>query len=212
MEVTLQELIESIKRDGVESGESRAEQIVAEAERKAEQIVSDAEKEAERLLDEARKTIAMQEAGSIASVRQAGRDLLISLQKSISDLFMTILSRNIDAALKDDDVVSKALITVLSSDLLSGKSASVELPENQVKAVTAVLTRDAAELLKKGYELKPVKGLSSGFVIREHDRSGYYGITPQTLAQMLGVYTSDEIRKLLTEAAENPQGDGKEGA
>ena len=49
MEIQLQELIEKIKKDGVEVAEGEAESIINTAKAEAEKIISDAEKQNEEL-------------------------------------------------------------------------------------------------------------------------------------------------------------------
>ena len=53
MDVQLQELIDKIKKAGVDSADKKAAQIEAEAEKKAEEIIADAEKRAEDILKKA---------------------------------------------------------------------------------------------------------------------------------------------------------------
>ena len=48
MEIQLQELIDQIKKDGVEAAETEAESILKSAKAEADRIVSDAKAEAER--------------------------------------------------------------------------------------------------------------------------------------------------------------------
>ncbi len=48
MEVQVQELIEKIKNDGIQSAEKRAEEIISEAQNKAASIVRDGERKTSR--------------------------------------------------------------------------------------------------------------------------------------------------------------------
>jgi V/A-type H+/Na+-transporting ATPase subunit E len=206
MEVKLQELIESIKRDGVETAESKADEILKAAEEKAETIISKARHQAEKIESDARKAADMKEQGSISSIKQAGRDLLISLQKSITAIFDTLLKQRVDAKLKDDNLLADLIKAVLKADLLSGSDGAIEVPEKNLAAIKKLLLQDAAELLKKGYELKPVKGLSSGFMIEEKDGSGYYSITPEILAEMIGKFVNPDMKSLILDAAAAGEG------
>ena len=55
MEIQLQELIEQIKKDGVEAAEAQAEEVINSAKAKAEKIIADAQAQAERILQEAKQ-------------------------------------------------------------------------------------------------------------------------------------------------------------
>ena len=54
MEIQLQELIEQIKKDGVDAAETQAESILNSAKAEAEKIISDAQSRADRLLQDAK--------------------------------------------------------------------------------------------------------------------------------------------------------------
>lgn len=200
MEVTLQDLIASIKKDGVEAAEAKADDIIQAATAKAEKIVSDAKKEAEGIMKKADEAVAVKEQGSISSVKQASRDILLGLQKSIIALFETILKTHIDSKLKKDDFIADLIKAVLQADLLAEAKGTISLPAKQSEAVKKLLMQDMAETLKKGIEIKPVKTLSSGFKIEEKDGSGYYGVTPEILAEMVGKYVNPELNALIQEA------------
>ena len=55
MEIQLKELIDQIKKDGVEAAESEAQAILKVANDEAEQIILSAKAEAKRILQEAKK-------------------------------------------------------------------------------------------------------------------------------------------------------------
>ena len=50
MEIQLQELIDQIKKDGVDAAETEAESIITCAKSEAEKIISDAKAEADKIL------------------------------------------------------------------------------------------------------------------------------------------------------------------
>ncbi|MBQ6935905.1 MAG: hypothetical protein IJN49_05075, partial [Clostridia bacterium] len=54
MEIQLQELIDQIKKDGVEAAETQAEAILTAAKAEAEKIISDAKVQAEKLILDAK--------------------------------------------------------------------------------------------------------------------------------------------------------------
>ena len=84
MEVQLQELIDQIKKDGVEAAETEAEAIVKAAKEKAEQIIADAQAQADRILADAKAENDRMTRASEDAIRQAGRNLLISFRESVT--------------------------------------------------------------------------------------------------------------------------------
>ena len=55
MELQIQDLVESIKRDGISEAEKQASEILADARTKADEIVREGSKDAAKLIEDARK-------------------------------------------------------------------------------------------------------------------------------------------------------------
>ena len=97
MEIQLQELIDQIKKDGVEAAETEAESILKSAKAEADRIVSDAKAEAERILLNAKTENDRMVKSSEDAIRQAGRNLLISFRESVARELKAIVSENVTA-------------------------------------------------------------------------------------------------------------------
>ncbi|MBP5358734.1 MAG: V-type ATP synthase subunit E, partial [Treponema sp.] len=92
MDVQLQELIDKIKRDGVASAESEAQEIISEAQKKAASIIKDAEEKAEGIVKNARAETQRMEKASEDAIAQAGRNLLISFRDGINRELSALVS------------------------------------------------------------------------------------------------------------------------
>ena len=128
MEVTLQDLIESIKKDGVETAEQRAEEIIQAANNKAESIISEAQGKAAKMILDAEKTSKMKEQSSISSVIQASRDLLLSLQKEITAIFSLLLQKRLGKEFNNETLLVDLIKDLMKSDLISSKKEEIQLP------------------------------------------------------------------------------------
>ena len=84
MEIQLRELIDQIRKDGVETAETEAEAILKAANEKAEKIIADAQAQADKILSDAKKENERMVKSSEDSIRQAGRNLLISFRESVT--------------------------------------------------------------------------------------------------------------------------------
>ena len=82
MEIQLQELIEQIKKDGVEAAEAQAEAILKSAKEEAERIISDAKALADKIMSDAKNENERTVKSGEDAIRQAGRNLLISFRES----------------------------------------------------------------------------------------------------------------------------------
>ena len=80
MEIQLQELIEKIKRDGIEAASTEASQLKTQAETEAKRIVEGARKEAEAIVAKAKADAERFEKAGIASGGQASRNLVLAFK------------------------------------------------------------------------------------------------------------------------------------
>ena len=114
MEIQLQELIDQIKRDGVEAAATEAEAVLKAAKAEAEKIISEAKAEAEKYLVNAKNENDRMVKSSEDAIRQAGRNLLISFRESVSKELNAIVSENVTAVYSSE---SFAQLVVKSSIL-----------------------------------------------------------------------------------------------
>ena len=84
MEIQLHELIAQIKKDGVDAAENQATAIINDAKAQAEKILADAQAQAEKILINAKTENEKIVRSGEDSIRQAGRNLLISFRESIA--------------------------------------------------------------------------------------------------------------------------------
>ena len=92
MELQIQDLVSSIKKDGIDSANREAAAIVAEARKQAEAIVADAKAEADRLRGDARAEIEVFESSAQLNAEQARRDAVLAFQQEIQKEFEKLLA------------------------------------------------------------------------------------------------------------------------
>lgn len=131
MELQIQDLVSSIKKDGIESANREAAQILAEAKAQAEKIVADARSEADKLRADAQAEIGVFKASAQLSAEQAKRDAVLAFRQEIGAELTKLLAQDTHKAL--DDKALAALITAA----LQGEDASAYAAE--VASVTDAL-------------------------------------------------------------------------
>ena len=104
MEIQLQELIDQIKKDGVDVAESEAVKILSDAKAEAEKIVSDAKAEANKILQDAKKENERMVKSSEDAIRQAGRNILISFRESVARELKAILEEEVKGVYSADSL------------------------------------------------------------------------------------------------------------
>ncbi len=114
MELQIKDLVESIKKEGVDTAKAEAEAIIADANKKAADIVSKAESQAKLAKETSEREIALLKENALVSAEQAKRDAVLSFKAAIQSEYEKILSANVDKALSGDAL--GALITAGLTD------------------------------------------------------------------------------------------------
>ena len=193
MEQQIQDLVASIRKEGIDTAKAESARIVSEAEAKAASIIEDARRERDRMIEDARRSLETERASAEASIRQAARDVSLSLKKSIEDAYSAILRADTEKAMHGDALVA-ILGKVLSAEL---SDKAIELSPSDLEALEARLTAQFASEIRSGLEFRPSQGVTSGFRIAEKDGSGYIDVTGESAADLLLPYLSSSLKALI---------------
>ncbi|PIE04990.1 MAG: V-type ATP synthase subunit E [Spirochaetales bacterium] len=199
MDVQLKELIDKIKNDGVQTAKKESARIVREAEEQAASIVRKAQEEAETIRSSARADAEKFERSGEEAVRQAGRNLVLTVKDNIQQMFSRVMETEtagaMDASLMGE--VVKAAVSALGAD--KAADFDVLVPEETLNKVEGSLKAALSAQLSAGMEIKPVKGLDAGFRLGRKDGAAFYDFSAAEIAAMLGRYLNPRLSSLLTD-------------
>ena len=198
MDVHLKELIDKIKNDAVKGAEENAARIIAEAEGKAAAIVKAAKDEANILRETAKADSEKTERSGREALRQAGRDLILTVRGEIEGLFGKVVAAEAGASLSGD-LMASAVESAVKNLARGGGDADVLLPEKSFAELEKGLRAKLAEEISQGLEIKPFKGLDAGFRIAMKDGTAFYDFSEAEVAAMLGRYLNPKLSELLSE-------------
>lgn len=201
MEVQLQELIDKIKKDGVDAAEAEAEAIIAAAGKKAEKTVADAKAEAEKILLDAKAENERMVSSAEDAIRQAARNTLISFRESVTRELDAILGESIGFAFSGDglaQLILKAVECWAASP--EAEDLSVLLNSEDLDKLQGTLTAAFKERISKGVTLKASDSFDGGFRIAVNNGGAYYDYSAEAVADMFSRYLSPKITGLLKEA------------
>ena len=199
MEIQLQELIDKIKREVIESASGEAARLKAQAEEEARRIVDAAHKEAETITARAKADAERSEQAGIAAVGQASRNVVLSFKTEIQGILDKIVAQEAASALNDE--VLKAVLPEILKGWAGKDALDLILTEAQLKKLAAYFTDKLAAELKKGLELKADRGLAAGFRIVNKDGSAYYDFSAESVAELLSAYLNPRLAETLKDAA-----------
>ena len=201
MEIQLQELIEQIKKDGVEAAETEAEAILNGAKAEAEKIIADAQDKADKMLQNAKLENERMVKSSEDAIRQAGRNLLISFRESVSRELNVIVGETVTAAYSSE-VFEKLVMTAV--DNWSRKpdvdDLSVILNTEDLEKMEGTMLAALKDRMMQGVTLKANDNFDGGFRIAVNEGSAYYDYSAEAVVDMLSSYLSQKVTVLLKEA------------
>ncbi len=201
MEIQLQELIEQIKKDGVEAAESKAASILESANAEAEKIVSDAKAEAEKILLEAKENNERLVRVSEDAIRQAGRNLLISFRESVTKELDAVVGKKV-ANVYSSNALSELIVKVVEewSKNADSEDLSVLLNSKDLETLEASVLNALKGKMLDGVTLKPNDNFDGGFRIAVNNGSAYYDYSAQAVTEMLSAYLNPRVTALMKEA------------
>ena len=83
MELQIQDLVSSIRKDGIDAANAEAEAIIAEAKKKADAIIADAKSEAKSIQEASEKEIGILKESAAISAEQAKRDDMLAFKTEV---------------------------------------------------------------------------------------------------------------------------------
>ena len=201
MEIQLQELINQIKHDGVKAAEAEAASILESAKAEAEKIISDAKAEAEKTMLEAKAQNERFVRAGEDSIRQAGRNLLISFRESVAKELNVIVGKNVKDALSSD-ALSQLILTAVENWTkdTEAEDISVLVGRGELASLEAGLLAGLKERMCAGVTLKASDDFEGGFRISVQDGQAYYDYSAEAVTELLAVYLTPKLISLMKEA------------
>ena len=203
MDIQVQELINKIKRDGIETASEEAAKIKLEAETEAKQIVEAARKEAAEIVAKGKKDAERAEKAGLAALEQASRNLVLVFKGEIEALLDQVIKTQLGASY-NTDVLKAVLPDLLKAwGTKSTDSLAVLLPEASLKKLQGYFKEKLASELKRGLELRSDRNLAVGFRIANKDGSAYYDFSADSVAEMLSAYLNPHLAEILKSSAKD---------
>lgn len=201
MEIQLQDLIEQIKKDGVEVAEEKAEAIIEAAKTEADKIISNAKAEADKIIASAKETNERMVTSSEDAIRQAGRNLLISFRESVSKELNAILNQNVTEVYSSEKL-AELIIKVVEAWAKNpdAENIAVILNSESLNKLESVIIAGLKEKMLNGITLKAGDNFDGGFRIAVNNGSAYYDYSTEAVVEMLSNYLSPKVTELLREA------------
>jgi V/A-type H+-transporting ATPase subunit E len=197
MEIQIQELINKIKSDGINTATEEASRIKVEAEGEARRIIEAARREAEDIITRSKQDAERSEKAGVTALGQASRNLVLAFKDEVQALLDKVIRDNV-AANYNEDMLKTTLPALLKSWAEKGSdNITVILPESDLPKLQSFFNEKLSGELKKGVELKSNRNLSSGFRISNREGSAYYDFSADAVANLLSAYLNPKLAEIL---------------
>lgn len=201
MEIQLQEIIDQIKKDGVDTAQAEAESILNAAKAEAAKIISDAQAQADKILLNVKTENDRVVKSGEDAIRQAGRNLLISFRESVARELKAIVTENVNSVYASTDFAQIIVKTVESwAGRPEAEDLTVILNSNDLSLLEENLLAQLNAKMLKGITLKASDNFDGGFRIAAKDGGAYYDYSAEAVVDMLSNYLSPKVTTLLKEA------------
>ena len=202
MEIQLQELIDKIKKDGIESAAGEAARVKREAEAEASRIIAVAQKEAADIVNRGKADAERSEKAGKAALDQASRNLILTFKGEIEALLGRIIARATASAYRED-ALKAVLPEVLKNWASKGNTDSLELllSKDDLEKLKSWAQGALGAELQKGLVLNSDRNLGQGFRIANKDGSAYYDFSAESVAELLSAYLNPQLAEILKTSA-----------
>ena len=197
----LQALLNKINEEGLKKAEQTKADILAKADAEAKAIIKKAQEEADdcRAKAQADSQILVQKGEE--ALRQAARDMMLSLRQQLQSRVKTAVLQLMDATLDAQQmpgIIAQIVQSYLQKD---GNEDNLELLVNkdQLDVLSAAVKAKLADNLKNQCEFSPAPTVTNGFKLAFKDNDVLYDFTDQALADAVASYVGPRIAAALSD-------------
>lgn len=197
MDVKLDNLIDKIKKDGIDEAQKESQAIIDKANQKAQAIIQEAKDKSNKLIEDAKSDIQKLQSNAEKSIQQSARDLVLSLREQLTALFNRLLKKEISKDLSPDFL--KVLIVKMVETWGQEKKQALEVVVSQEdkKKLEDLINKEIKDEAKDGIEIKASKTIEKGFHIGIKGQDVYYDFTDEGILEALKEFLSPSIAQIL---------------
>ncbi|MFH0917589.1 MAG: hypothetical protein V1830_00465 [Candidatus Omnitrophota bacterium] len=193
----IKDLIAKIQQEGIQAAEKQAAQIKAEASVEAKEIIAEAKNQAQIIIEQANSQAKKLDDSTQADLKQAGRDLLISLGQEIIAMLDRLIKLELRQALTAEDLSAIIGALIKNAPLSLGSQIIVSLnPQDKDKLEQGFLKK-LVQATKQEIILKSAEGIESGFVISFDAGKSIFDFSGQALSDYISSCLRPELSKIL---------------
>ena len=195
----IQGLLNRIQAEGIEKAEAEKRRILDDAKRQAEEILSDAKTKAASIVKTAEEEASVSENKGKAAVKQAARDVLLSLQADLQSRLEKIVRESVGKAMTAE-VLEKIILSMAEKYMTDGSPAlEILLAPKDAETVVSGLKAGLLANLKAVPEIKISKNLTAGLKIGVKGSDLYFDFSDDALTDVICSYAGPNVSAAIKE-------------
>ena len=197
MGTDLQHLLDKIQTEGLGKAKAEADELLARARDEARQITAAAQQRAAELAARSEAEAEANRRHAMEAVRQAGRNVMLGVEKATRELLEKTLLREVKAAMALPEVLKPLVRETVLGYVAQDETVSVRLPNAAEALLPALreLLRREAESGKVEVALDAAQG--SGFSLRVQNGRVEHDFSAEAVAAAMSKTLRPQLAELL---------------
>ena len=195
MDVKLDNLIEKIRKEGIDEAQLKADELINEAKKQAASILNEAKKESEKIVEDGKRQATQFQQNAEADLKQAARNTELLLKEKITGLFDNVFKKQVAAALTPDFLNN--LITNIINTWAKDANAEIIINDKDKKELENLLFTGLKKELKDSVNIRVSTDISSGFRIGLKGEHVYYDFSDEAIADVLKSLINRRLKEIL---------------
>ena len=197
MSEELQGLLNKIQAEGLEKAETERARLVAEAKAEADKIIAEAKAEADRIRRDAEADAEASRKKADAAVKQAARDVVISLKDDLQEKLRAVVREASAQAMTSEAMAG--LIAKIANQFAANAASGAEiiLPAREREEAAQKLIGCLPEVLKKNASVQLGRGFASGFKLGFNDSEVFLDFSDEALAEVICEFVGPKLAAVI---------------
>ena len=195
MDEKIGDLIEKIKREGIEEAQRISAEIVENANQEAISTLEQARQEAAVIVEDSRSQAHKFQENAERAIQQSARDVKLLLRGQISALFDRVFKKEVGSTLTPEFL--EGMILKLVTEWVKEGQVEISVSDADSEKLEGLLFSRIKEDLNGSVNLRVSNTVSKGFRIEFKDESVYYDFTDDTIAEALKTLINPGLQAIL---------------
>ena len=197
MSEELQGLLNKIQAEGLEKAETERARLVAEAKAQAETILAEAKAQADKIRKDAEADAEASRKKADAAVRQAARDVIISLKDDLQEKLRAVVREASAQAMTTEAMAG--LIAKIAEQFAQNAASGAEviLPAREREEAAMKLIGCLPDVLKKNASVQLGRGFAAGFKIGFNNSEVFLDFSDEALTEVICEFVGPKLAAVI---------------